>query len=662
MYAAWALGLSGKAAKSAVPALRAALQDADADVRRKAAWALAHVAPGDGESLAPLLQACRDRDAEAAEAAIDAVAKYGKTVLPTLAVMVKARETFAVAGAVLVRIAEEDEGKAGDEAANLFVAAASERAVHGLDAWNAFLALSVDHRLEQIHLREAYTRLGGRALPGLARAAAHPDPLVRKHAAHALCHVRECFWFSKHGLDAEAVHTVLLRLVGDSDPLVVAAACKELEFARLEKRERAALEKLLLADSLSVARAALLRLEDQGPDGRDPSWEDALQERLPVAKGAEQIKLACLLNGEQALAVVRAALKHPDASLRHRAALALALPKLHRRDQRVQIDPKEGRTVLAPILLESLKHAQPWRRAEAAEGLSHLLSCSAEALPALLAAMKDDDPRVRQTAARWLLQFKKEDTKKVVAALLSLADDPHVDVRLALYDPLRAMGATALPVLARLLEDKHAQVREIALELLNVDAPTDEPWKLTPALVKAALKQPAGLGYLRWFPAKRVDFPKLLELLLEHDAAARQALQHAGDAGADPAKVVGGLLRDLSDADPKVARRAARALEQVYLFLPREDGEKILTEQGAEKPLAAALARYTQLLKTGKPEQRIQAAAVLVQFQALLRELNLGDDRPFLGIEKLQKSLNATIEAAVTDADFRVRREVRHAR
>jgi HEAT repeat protein len=422
------------------------------------------------------------------------------------------------------------------------------------------------------------------------------------------------------------------------------------------QRVRAAQAKALLADCLTVAWAADPRKEDF-PDAPQQPWADALRKRFQAAAGVERIKLACLLTDEKAVAIMRAALKHPDAALRHRAALAL-LYQVGFKDGEAQIDPREGRTVLVPIFLESLKHAQPWWRVEAAQGLSYLLGCSPEALPALLEALKDGDPRVRRAAVQGLENIRQKDAKIVVAALAPLVSDAHVEVRLALAVPLGS-AAEGFPLLARLLGDEHAHVRGAAWGVLNTR--DEKSLVATPALVKPFLKHPKAAVYL-WNLRDEGDFPLLLGLLSDHDAEVRQALKHAGVAGADAAKVVSGLLRDLGDADPQVVRHAAHTLWRMHTtILPSQHRGKILVDQGAKQALAAAVARQAQLLKTGKPAQRPQAAAVVVQLQGLLWSQYHTEWREPLGAHQLLVTLGTVIEAASVDDDFRVRREVRHA-
>jgi HEAT repeat protein len=76
LHAAVALTERGAEAAEAVPALRAALRDEDAQVRRLAAWVLGHT--GGAEAAAALAQALADEDEGVRRLAEAALAEAGE--------------------------------------------------------------------------------------------------------------------------------------------------------------------------------------------------------------------------------------------------------------------------------------------------------------------------------------------------------------------------------------------------------------------------------------------------------------------------------------------------------------------------------------------------------------------------------------------------------
>jgi len=124
--------------------------------------------------------------------------------------------------------------------------------------------------------------------------------------------------------------------------------------------------------------------------------------------------------------------------------------------------------------------------------------------------------------------------------LLELLKDKDFQIRLAAVHGLKAMKSDApefVPALAVMARD--AENRWLAVSVLHEIAPAS-------------------------------SFARLLETL-QADKIVGPALRRLDKAGKDPSSVIRGLLRDLKDADVKVSRGAAEALEQVVLILPPED-------------------------------------------------------------------------------------------
>ena len=89
-----------------------------------------------------------------------------------------------------------------------------------------------------------------------------------------------------------------------------------------------------------------------------------------------------------------------------------------------------------------------------------------EALPGVIDLLKDADPRVRGNAKFKLAQMVGV-VKPLPPEILELADDPDDQVRSELATNLRKGGSATIPLLLKLLEDKHAYVRAAAAESLG---------------------------------------------------------------------------------------------------------------------------------------------------------------------------------------------------
>jgi HEAT repeats/HEAT repeat len=96
----------------------------------------------------------------------------------------------------------------------------------------------------------------------------------------------------------------------------------------------------------------------------------------------------------------------------------------------------------------------------------HLLGlCGAEAIPILHRTLKDPDPKVRSWSASSLVTIGPDDGRTLQILSPLLADDDHL-VRANTAAALADLGAVAVPVLKKALQDKHPLVRKIASRCL----------------------------------------------------------------------------------------------------------------------------------------------------------------------------------------------------
>jgi hypothetical protein len=90
------------------------------------------------------------------------------------------------------------------------------------------------------------------------------------------------------------------------------------------------------------------------------------------------------------------------------------------------------------LLQRTLRHADPWMRWQAAEGLSCFAADAGQAVPDLIPLLRDDDTRVRAGAANALGRIGQAATEAVPALRAALADNSSYQWK----DTLRAKSGT----------------------------------------------------------------------------------------------------------------------------------------------------------------------------------------------------------------------------
>jgi HEAT repeat protein len=195
-----------------------------------------------------------------------------------------------------------------------------------------------------------------------------------------------------------------------------------------------------------------------------------------------------------------------------------------------------GKDVAGPALVAALRDRNPEMRAVAAVSLEKVGYVSPEAVPPLIAMLKQSsDERVR--AARGLA-VQGAAAKAAVAPLTALLGDPEAEVRWNAAWALGKIGPearAAVPALVARLKDDAAPVREHAAEALG------------------------DIG-----PDARAAVPDLVLALKDADARVRRdavrSLGQIGPAASSAAPAIRELLKDESE---RVRTAAGTALKQV---------------------------------------------------------------------------------------------------
>jgi HEAT repeat protein len=323
--------------------------------------------------------------------------------------------------------------------------------------------------------------------------------------------------------------------------------------------------------------------------------------------------------GTAAVAALRVRLGHTDPGVRRLAAYALS-----------QIDPDGARRAI-PALMEALHDGEPRVRARVALALAYMGPAAREAAPALTDLLKDPSPRARAGAARALSAIAP-DAPATVVRLAELLKDTE--------PPVRGTAATALGQLGTVARDAVPALRSVATTdpeatVRAAAAGALEEFDPSPQTLAQALKAPDP-GRRLWAVAAstakgaeaRGVAPDLLAVV-KHDESVKVRAGAAlalGKIGADPGLACPVLVEALHDPAPRVRTAAALALG---LFGPGAQGAgpalaAALRNEDAEVTSAAATALgnlgpraepavplLIDLLRQDRRELRLRAVAVL---------------------------------------------------
>ncbi len=302
---------------------------------------------------------------------------------------------------------------------------------------------------------------------------------------------------------------------------------------------------------------------------------------------------------------------------------------------------KIGATSAIPVLEKSEGENDPFLKMLSAWAVAKLKpedkDATTKAAELIVAALKHDNPNVRQGAAKALLEL--DAPRDVVGPpLLAAMDDPNPEVQDNVYRALASLGEAILPRVTERLKDPATQ--EKALRVLS-----------------------------RMGPAAAPAVPLVVELLGNADAHHRRELLFAlASIGPDAAAATPALAQALSDSDEDVrvaagfalgniGPAASAAVEDLHKKLTAPDDvlrlvsvEALLRIQPEDaKTVAAAIPVLVGLLKDGNTDvTRLEAAAALGDLGATAKSA-------VPALERAQNDESPAVREAAGDALARIR-------
>jgi HEAT repeat protein len=430
--AATALGDLNQAAKSALPTLVEALRDDDERVRWAAASSISRIGSAAGPAVAALAQALRDPTIRVMAAdALGAAGSQARGAVPLLIDALKSEDadyrwTAAVA---LSRI----DPKAAKAALPLFIEKLqSDDHRARWDAMMYITPMGKEAKDAAPAVREIVKRGNGVAAATLA-AIAGPDA---EDALGVLLHILDDDWDTTENIAqiGPAAIPELLKMMNKPElknrHLVVKAL--GLLAPKAPQCIPPLIDALKLEDK-SIRKAAAVALGSLGAKAKDaiPELEKALNDEAPAVRLAVAHALR-VIEGPVAdpVPALVELLSHTTASVRRDASVGLAefgaaaesaLPAL----QRAVKDPDAGVRSAAALAIANITAAQAQR----------------DAVQIMVQALKDQNPRARQDAARFLGNVSGHGSRTALTALAEARFDENEDVRRAAAEALAKIQA-----------------------------------------------------------------------------------------------------------------------------------------------------------------------------------------------------------------------------
>ena len=228
-----------------------------------------------------------------------------------------------------------------------------------------------------------------------------------------------------------------------------------------------------------------------------------------------------------------------------------------------------------PALIAALKDQNANVRGGAAEALGRIRPEAKEAVPALIVALKDQNENARSAAAEALGRIGPEAKEAapalIAAALIAALKDQYANVRSAAAEALgriRPETDDAVPALIAALKDQYTNVRSAAAEALG--KMRLEAKEAAPVLIAALKDQNANVRSAaaealgRIGPEADDAVPALIAALKDLYADVRRAAAEAlGQMRPEAKEAAPALIAALKDQDENVRRAAAEALGRI---------------------------------------------------------------------------------------------------
>lgn len=422
LRAADELGLVGWGARSALPALRQAMKDADPMLRISAARAITFIGEDDPAALRALQEALKDKSPTTRKAAAVALGDIGA-------------DARGAVPALRAALRDEDNGVRWSVAEALgHIGPGAEDAV-------ADLAEALRDPAIRVMAADALGGIGRAsrgAVPLLTDALKDRDNEFRWTAAIALTRIDTKAARAALPLFIEKLNSPDIRTRWDSLMYITPMGA--------EARDAVPALRAWVKRGNGVAAASLANII--GPEAAD----DALRILLGVLADDWDTSEDIAKIGPAAVPGLVEILDSNDAPNRHLAVKTLGL-----------LAAKTDKA--CPILVKTLKDSDPAIRKAAAAALGGIESKPKAVAPALAEALKDDVPAVRLAAAAALRGCTTEEGAKALPALVELLThkEPNVrrDAAVALAE-FGSDGKPALPDLRRAMKDPEPGVSSAA--------------------------------------------------------------------------------------------------------------------------------------------------------------------------------------------------------
>ena len=560
----------------AVPALARALGDVSRDVRVVAANALGEIGPA-AEAAAPaLIRTLGNRSERMRQSADLALRRIGLVAVPHLAKALSDEDEDIRYGACQVLSGCYEDADP--------VELKFRRAFQRRTAPEWARAVLLPGPADEQSAAELVEALGA-AVPALRRALKDESARVRVAAANIL---------TKAGMRAKQSVPELAHALRDPDPSVRLAAAKAL--AGLGPAARPAVPELTMAlkdEDWRVRAAAAAVFKETGV-----TTAEALRILLDMLKdengkaqsSAGQAVHHIDMDGQEATSVLLGALK--DRSLKEEWARLIqvigglgpdaraAAPTLvkflahgtHDEKMRTHValmNIRPPADEIMPALIEALKSPQPDVREDIIEIFVRMGGDAKAAIPALVAALKDDSLRIRSAAKQALRSVCDKARKEAAPILTEAMKDESWRIRktaITILAQLRQDANIAVPAMLMALKDTNEEVVTAARSAIGAIAPARR--EDVPALIKALGDETPDIRYAAVDLAGRTGvvaidaLPALMAAWRMEDEDSQQLVLWAvrSISGGAPKKVVPILVGALKNDTPRVRMIAVQML------------------------------------------------------------------------------------------------------